>query len=216
MLKNTRGDIGKLRLAVLCVVTREPALLEDVQRCAMFRVAERRQPANTELTGKMNDCCEHLSGKTTSPGVFGQDIAGGRLIRSLEFEAGTTQQRGTVPRPDQVRARWPPGPLFVAGIQERLRILKGLMPRPAEKPCDGRIAGVALEDRNSIGTLGLNEQQPGRPDPDRCLDHEPVPPPSGPRPGSSMSFTVPTEVSGSTSRISSWTVRVMWPDGRPE
>src|SRR5678816_2982450 len=75
---------------------------------------------------------QRLGGVALPPRVAREHVAGGGLDARLESEAGAADERTVGARLDHVGARRPARPFAVAEVDERARVLDGLVRRPSE------------------------------------------------------------------------------------
>jgi putative ABC transport system permease protein len=68
-----------------------PALLENAPGCPVLRMAEGIEPPHPEVTSDLHDSRERLGRVSVSPRISCQHVASGRLVVSLEVEAGAAQ-----------------------------------------------------------------------------------------------------------------------------
>jgi hypothetical protein len=154
ILRHTRRQIWELDLLRPGAVTHEAALLENVPGVTVLGMAQSLEPSHADVASQLNYRRERFRRVPFPPRVLRQHVTSDRLIGRLESETSASEQLSVATRPDQVGAGRPSFPFLNAERQECVRVSDGLMPGPAEKSSDIRIAGVALEDRVSVARFG--------------------------------------------------------------
>jgi hypothetical protein len=169
ILEHAGSEIRKLRLLRPIRVPCESAFLEHVPGGSMLGVAESVEPPHPDLASHVDHRPQSLGGITVAPRVLRQHVAGDGLAGFLEGETSPSEEPPVATGRDEIRAGRPLDPLIRAEPHEGLCLGNRLMPRPTQKSCDFRIAGVASEDRLGIGDRGWPQNEPTRDYFGRCF-----------------------------------------------
>src|SRR6267143_4787639 len=104
ILRFTRLQVRKLRIAAKHAFPHESALFQHARRGAMLVVAERIEAPDAQHTRRLDHRAERFGRIAAAPGVSGEHVPGHGAIGGFEEQAGAAQELSVLARTDQVRA----------------------------------------------------------------------------------------------------------------
>ena len=160
VLRDARREIRELNLTRPPRVQCEPAFLEHVPRWPVIGVADRVEAGHADAAGNVDHRSKRLGGVAQAPGILGENVAGHRQARIIQMESGAAEQLPVAPRPDEIGPGARLRPLAGAEREEGLRVGQAPVPRPAHVARHVRVAGVSLEDGDSISGRRRGQHEP--------------------------------------------------------